>query len=551
MENLDNIKVTVIEKNACTVTASSVMVGLPTLVGPAGPQGPQGPAGPSGGVWGEIEGTLSDQTDLQDALDLKANTADLGEMAEVDDAPSDSKEYVRKNGTWSEASGGGGAWGEITGTLSNQTDLQSALDEKIEDAPSDGKSYNRSDGDWVEASSGGYELLTYYVDPNGNDTNDGLTDQTPFATFQHAVDVASEVGITNIQLATGTYDETVTITGKKIKLFIHNESNCGQTLLKTLTVEDGGYLFVSGTITSSSPDKFYIYGGLSILRLSFAYISVIHLSDATLIVKFSSICYISTIYSNITTNPKNSVYVTNGGLLCAVNLRITNSYNHAVMAETGGIITGYQIYGDINYYTSDGGQIFLWNDFPATIAQQFSPGTAYSAGDYVMYQNSLYKFTANHPAGAWASADVTHVVAMDEVDGKQDTLTFDTTPTASSTNPVTSGGIKTALDAKQNTLSWDTAPTSGGTNPMTSGAIYAHEPFQVTGTASAGSSVTFTDSRIDSDHWRIPKGGIYFGTGANVTTGVHWVTNPTNHTVTLEATFSGATTVAIDMIWFQ
>lgn len=32
----------------------------------------------------------------------------------------------------------------------------------------------------------------------------------------------------------------------------------------------------------------------------------------------------------------------------------------------------------------------------------------------------------------------------------QSKLTFDTTPTADSTNPVTSGGIKTALDAKQN-----------------------------------------------------------------------------------------------------
>ena len=31
--------------------------------------------------------------------------------------------------------------------------------------------------------------------------------------------------------------------------------------------------------------------------------------------------------------------------------------------------------------------------------------------------------------------------------GKQDALTFDTTPTASSANPVTSGGVKTALDA--------------------------------------------------------------------------------------------------------
>lgn len=36
--------------------------------------------------------------------------------------------------------------------------------------------------------------------------------------------------------------------------------------------------------------------------------------------------------------------------------------------------------------------------------------------------------------------------------GKQDKLTFDTTPTTNSTNPVTSGGVKTALDEKQATL---------------------------------------------------------------------------------------------------
>ena len=33
--------------------------------------------------------------------------------------------------------------------------------------------------------------------------------------------------------------------------------------------------------------------------------------------------------------------------------------------------------------------------------------------------------------------------------GKQNVLTFDTTPTANSTNPVTSGGVKAALDAKR------------------------------------------------------------------------------------------------------
>jgi hypothetical protein len=40
------------------------------------------------------------------------------------------------------------AWGTITGTLSSQTDLQTALDGKIADAPSDGSYYVRKDGAW-------------------------------------------------------------------------------------------------------------------------------------------------------------------------------------------------------------------------------------------------------------------------------------------------------------------------------------------------------------------------------------------------------------------
>jgi hypothetical protein len=46
------------------------------------------------------------------------------------DAASDGKTYGRKNNTWSEANSSGGTWGSITGTLSNQTDLQNALDAK-------------------------------------------------------------------------------------------------------------------------------------------------------------------------------------------------------------------------------------------------------------------------------------------------------------------------------------------------------------------------------------------------------------------------------------
>lgn len=156
----------------CFVKAEQKLLGFPCLVGERGPQGPVGNA-----EWGGITGDINDQTDL-------------GYMAQVDDAPSDGAEYVRKNGNWSVSSGGGGgggaSWGAITGTLSNQTDLQTALNTKantadlgdlayddsvdysdvtntptlgtmaaVNDAASDSKTYGRKNGAWVEVTGGG------------------------------------------------------------------------------------------------------------------------------------------------------------------------------------------------------------------------------------------------------------------------------------------------------------------------------------------------------------------------------------------------------------
>lgn len=42
----------------------------------------------------------------------------------------DGTRFLRDDGSWQTVSGGGGTWGSITGTLSSQTDLQSALDAK-------------------------------------------------------------------------------------------------------------------------------------------------------------------------------------------------------------------------------------------------------------------------------------------------------------------------------------------------------------------------------------------------------------------------------------
>ena len=44
--------------------------------------------------------------------------------------PGGTTNFFREDGTWQPASGGTPTWGSVTGTLSNQTDLQSVLDTK-------------------------------------------------------------------------------------------------------------------------------------------------------------------------------------------------------------------------------------------------------------------------------------------------------------------------------------------------------------------------------------------------------------------------------------
>ena len=70
--------------------------------------------------------------------------------------------------------------------------------------------------------------------------------------------------------------------------------------------------------------------------------------------------------------------------------------------------------------------------------------------------------------------------------GKQNNLTFDSAPTSGSSNPVTSGGVYSAINTvntsisslqslvanKQDKLTFDTTPTSGSSNPITSGGVY-------------------------------------------------------------------------------
>ena len=113
-------------------------------------------------------------------------------------------------------------------------------------------------------------------------------------------------------------------------------------------------------------------------------------------------------------------------------------------------------------------------DADLATAETSPASTAHSEGDLILYNSILYRVTAAIAQGdtltvgtnisatsvgdevdslktaltGHTSDSTIHVTSADKTtwNGKQDALTFDSAPTASSTNPVTSGGVKTALD---------------------------------------------------------------------------------------------------------
>ena len=89
-----------------------------------------------------------------------------------------------------------------------------------------------------------------------------------------------------------------------------------------------------------------------------------------------------------------------------------------------------------------------------------------------------------------ANSDNLPVAVSALANEKQDKLTFDTAPTANSTNPVTSGGVKTELDKKANATSLG-AHTGNTDNPhqvtaAQAGAIPSSEKGAASGVATLG-----------------------------------------------------------------
>ena len=174
-------------------------------------------------LWGEIEGTLSNQTDLQNALNLKADLVDgkvpssqlpsyvddvvevanyaalpaTGEVGKIYITLDTNFIYRWTGSTYVEIKDSSAVWGAITGTLSNQTDLQNALNAK----------------DAVLTFSSPLSRSTNTVSiPAATSSANGYLTSTDWSTFNGKQAALSGTGFVKISGTTISYDNSTYLT---------------------------------------------------------------------------------------------------------------------------------------------------------------------------------------------------------------------------------------------------------------------------------------------------------------------------------------------------
>ena len=142
------------------------------------------------------------ETEVNTKLNAKANTADLGDMASIDDAPNDGNYYARKDGVWTVVADSDGSststvpWGGITGSLSSQADLNTALSGKAASSHAHGNITNAgaitadtavANGDKiiVSDSSASSKLIRTEITFDGSTTTKALTPKGTWETFNN------------------------------------------------------------------------------------------------------------------------------------------------------------------------------------------------------------------------------------------------------------------------------------------------------------------------------------------------------------------------------
>ncbi|AYQ31344.1 hypothetical protein DTQ70_03760 [Runella sp. SP2] len=203
-------------------------------------------------TWGAITGTLSTQSDLQTALNGKANTSHTHLVGDLTQSGATTGQVIKWNGTaWTpsaDAVGSSPTWGSLTGTLSTQSDLNSALAGKEPLISVGGLALNKislsgaTEGNVLKISGG---VLTYATDATGGGASGNvISTVTNIAALKTRVGAYASEGVRTM----GYY----TANDGGGWLYIWNATS-------TATANDGSVIQVTGQATGRWEIAYYGY----------------------------------------------------------------------------------------------------------------------------------------------------------------------------------------------------------------------------------------------------------------------------------------------------
>ena len=370
---------------------------------------------------------------------------------------------------------GSNTWGDITGKLTDQTDLKTALDGKAAaDHNHDERYYTESEMNTLLAAK--QDTLTFDTAPTANSTNPVTSGGVKTALDGKAA--ASHNHDSAYAAADHTHDEryyTETemdelLSGKAAAGHVHDERYYTQDELFVMLGNKANLSHTHGNITKDGEitSDMAIQAGDKLV-----------IADKT-----------------------------NGWKLYRTGIEFDSSSTSKALSQKGTwepFATADHTH-DERYYTETEMNTLLaakqdtltFDTAPtANSTNPVTSGGVKTALDGKAASNhnhdGVYAASDHNHDSTYAAVDHTHddrYYTESETDtllaAKQNTLTFDTAPTANSTNPVTSGGVKTALDGK--------AAASHNHDSAYAAKSHTHEVETVSvGSASAGTAIAADD----------------------------------------------------------